>query len=119
MNVLYTNYFLQRRRKNCGVATVLVDNSAQIKLKYKEWKTILFKRRKGKQEHSFRRKSDEGTNEMEGNVRKYQKKSIDSKPDSACEVPCGYMLTEKTDRYRMIKSKRMKKLQKSQVRHPF
>ena len=95
--------------------TVLVDNSAQIKLKFKEWKTILLKRRKVKQVNSLRIKSEEGSKEMEGNGRKYEIKSIDSKPDSACEVPCGYMLTEKTDKYRMIKRKRMKNFQESKV----
>ena len=79
-------------------------------MKDKEWRKLLFKRRKLKQEDSLRTRSEEGINDqMEGKGRKCEKRSIDSKPDMSCEVPCGYIITKNTDRYRMIKRKRMKK----------
>ena len=105
MNVFDINCFQQRRRRNCGVETVLIDNTAQIQLKAEEWRKILFRKRKLKQEDSPRIKSENG--KKEGNERKYEKRSIDSKPDISCEVPCGYEITKKTDTYRMITRKLM------------
>ena len=55
---------------------------------------------------------------MEGNGRKCEKRSIDKKPDMSCEVPCGYIITKNTDRYRMIKRKRMKKSNKKTFKLP-
>ena len=72
-----------------------------------------------KQEDSQRTKSKEGiTDQMEGNGRKCEERSIDRKPDISCEVPCGYIITKNTDRYRMIERKRMKKSNKKTFKLP-
>lgn len=80
-----------------GVKKVLLVNAANIQMSWKEWRQILFRRRKV-------RKFE--TETSAGFKVKSEKKEVDIKPAPPAEVPCGWRVTKQTESSRMMVRKK-------------
>ena len=90
------SYLFQRTRVS-GVKKVLIENAANIQMSWKEWRQILFRRRKVRK---IETESSAGFKVIS------EKKEVDIKPDPPAEVPCGWRVLKQTDSSRMMVRKK-------------